>query len=81
MPLHSAVLASMLLGDELNLLGKVGCVLCMIGSTVIVLNAPEEAEITSVDQITEKMATNIGTTLIEIQNETKAKRDGSIQAR
>ena len=52
----------MLLGEELNLLGKVGCVLCMIGSTVIVLNAPEEAEITSVDQITEKMATNIGRT-------------------
>lgn len=55
----SAILASVILKERLALVGKVGCALCVIGSTVIVLNAPAEEEITSVDQMTEKMETNL----------------------
>eukprot|EP00040_Diaphanoeca_grandis_P011861 m.60763 g.60763 ORF g.60763 m.60763 type:complete len:380 (+) comp22882_c0_seq1:284-1423(+) len=54
----SAVLASWLLDEKLDVIGKLGCGLCVVGSTVIVLNAPEETEITSVEQITIMMATN-----------------------
>jgi hypothetical protein len=44
-------------------LGKVGCALCIVGSTVIVLNAPEEKEISKVSQITEQMTSNVRTWL------------------
>ncbi len=49
-----------MLDERLLLVGKVGCFLCLVGSTVIVLNAPEEEDVTSVDQLTEKIETNIG---------------------
>jgi aerobic-type carbon monoxide dehydrogenase small subunit (CoxS/CutS family) len=39
---------------------KVGCGLCIIGSTVIVVNAPEEKQIQSVQEITTEMGSNIG---------------------
>lgn len=54
----SAVLASLILKEKLAFLGKLGCGLCIVGSTIIVLNAPEEMPITSVEQITIMMATN-----------------------
>ena len=56
----SAVLASLILKERLAFLGKLGCGLCIVGSTIIVLNAPEEMPITSVEQITIMMATNLG---------------------
>ena len=37
-----AVLSSIFLKENLNLLGKVGCVQCILGSTIMVLHAPEE---------------------------------------
>ncbi|KAF9582528.1 hypothetical protein BGW38_000105, partial [Lunasporangiospora selenospora] len=46
-----AVLASFFLHDKLGIVGKIGCALCLIGSVVIVLHAPEEKEISSVDEI------------------------------
>lgn len=55
----SAILASLLLKERLLVLGKVGCALCIVGSTVIVLNAPAEEDINSVDQMIEQMTTNI----------------------
>ncbi|EGD82546.1 magnesium transporter NIPA3 [Salpingoeca rosetta] len=54
----SAVLASWLLKERLLLLGKLGCAMCIVGSTVIVLNAPEEKEVSSVSEITDQMFDN-----------------------
>jgi drug/metabolite transporter (DMT)-like permease len=47
----SAVLASLLLGEHLEVLGKLGCTLCLVGSTVIVLHAPAEHQVTSLEQL------------------------------
>lgn len=47
----SAVLASFLLKEELGHIGRVGCTLCLLGSLIIVLHAPEDKEITTVDEI------------------------------
>ncbi|KAF9119983.1 hypothetical protein BGW39_011756 [Mortierella sp. 14UC] len=46
-----AILASFFLHDKLGIVGKVGCALCLIGSVVIVLHAPEDKNIESVDEI------------------------------
>lgn len=46
-----AVLASFLLNEELGHLGRLGCTLCLIGSLIIVLHAPEDKDIQTVDQI------------------------------
>ena len=55
MSLYSAVLSSYLLGETLNLLGKLGCLLCILGSTLMVIHAPEEEEVTSLQQMTVKL--------------------------
>ncbi|XP_072999003.1 probable magnesium transporter NIPA6 isoform X1 [Typha latifolia] len=47
----SAVLAHFILKEKLQRMGVLGCVLCIVGSTVIVLHAPEEKTPSSVDQI------------------------------
>ncbi|KAJ6803370.1 putative magnesium transporter NIPA6 [Iris pallida] len=47
----SAVLAHFILGEKLQRMGILGCVLCIVGSTMVVLHAPEEKTPTSVDQI------------------------------
>ncbi|CAI9754331.1 unnamed protein product [Fraxinus pennsylvanica] len=49
----SAVLAHFLLKEKLWKLGILGCVLCVVGSTVIVLHAPAEHGISSVEEIWE----------------------------
>jgi hypothetical protein len=46
-----AVLASVFLGEELGHLGRVGCTLCLLGSLIIVLHAPEDKEVKTVDEI------------------------------
>lgn len=46
-----AILASFLLGEELGHIGRVGCTLCLLGSLIIVLHAPEDKEIQTVDEI------------------------------
>ena len=46
-----AVLASFLLNERLGHLGRVGCALCLIGSLIIVLHAPEDKKIETVDEI------------------------------
>ncbi|XP_064636353.1 magnesium transporter NIPA2-like isoform X2 [Lineus longissimus] len=53
--LVSAVLSSKLLNEKLNLLGKLGCAICLVGSTVVVIHAPKEQEITSMMELGEKM--------------------------
>lgn len=49
--LIGAVLASFILKEELGRLGKVGCTLCLVGTVIIVVNAPEDKEITTVDEM------------------------------
>jgi hypothetical protein len=47
----SAVLAHIVLKERLHTLGIVGCVLCIVGSTTIVLHAPKEQTIDSVEKV------------------------------
>ena len=48
---RSAILASFLLNEELGHIGRVGCTLCLLGSLIIVLHAPEDKDIQTVDEI------------------------------
>lgn len=47
----SAVLAHVMLKEKLHKLGILGCVMCMVGSVVIVLHAPKERSIESVKEV------------------------------
>ena len=47
----SAVLAHILLNERLHSLGILGCLLCIVGSVVIVLHAPEEQPIDSLQHL------------------------------
>ncbi|KAJ6303004.1 hypothetical protein OIU77_016982 [Salix suchowensis] len=47
----SAVLAHFILNEKLHQLGILGCVMCIAGSIVIVIHAPQERPITSVQEI------------------------------
>uniref|UniRef100_A0A8C6Z534 NIPA like domain containing 4 n=1 Tax=Nothoprocta perdicaria TaxID=30464 RepID=A0A8C6Z534_NOTPE len=53
--LISAIQSSYLLGERLNLLGKLGCMLSIVGSTVMVIHAPEDEEVTTLDEMTLKL--------------------------
>lgn len=50
----AAILSSRFLNERLNLLGKLGCFLCIIGSTIIVIHSPKETEINDLDLLIEK---------------------------
>ncbi|KAK2971910.1 hypothetical protein RJ640_011691 [Escallonia rubra] len=47
----SAVLAHFILKEKLHQLGILGCVMCIAGSVIIVIHAPQERPITSVQEI------------------------------
>lgn len=47
----SAVLAHFMLKEKLHIFGILGCVLCVVGSTTIVLHAPLEKKIESVKEV------------------------------
>ncbi|XP_073012973.1 probable magnesium transporter NIPA4 [Typha latifolia] len=47
----SAALAYIILQERLHIFGILGCVLCVVGSTTIVLHAPQEREIESVTEV------------------------------
>jgi len=49
--LISAILASWLLNERLGTVGKASCALCLLGAIVVVLHAPEDKELVSVDEI------------------------------
>nr|XP_015204786.1 PREDICTED: magnesium transporter NIPA4 isoform X1 [Lepisosteus oculatus] len=53
--LISAILSSYLLGESLNLIGKLACVLSLLGSTVMVIHAPEEEEVRTLNEMTAKL--------------------------
>lgn len=46
-----AVLAAIFLKEQLGVLGKLGCAICLIGSVIIVLHAPPDKDIETVDEI------------------------------
>ncbi|KAF9670650.1 hypothetical protein SADUNF_Sadunf13G0090900 [Salix dunnii] len=46
-----AVLAHVMLQEKLHIFGILGCVLCVVGSTTIVLHAPQERQIESVKEV------------------------------
>ncbi|XP_024979240.1 probable magnesium transporter NIPA4 [Cynara cardunculus var. scolymus] len=47
----SAVLAHIILRERLHIFGVLGCALCVVGSTTIVLHAPQERAIESVAEV------------------------------
>ncbi|OCK77788.1 DUF803-domain-containing protein [Lepidopterella palustris CBS 459.81] len=49
--LIGSVLGSYFLNEKLGLLGKIGCAICLIGSVIIVLHAPPDKEVSSIDEI------------------------------
>ncbi|CAG79308.1 magnesium transporter [Yarrowia lipolytica] len=46
-----AVLASFFLNERLGFLGSVGCAICLVGSLMIVLHAPADKDVQTVDEI------------------------------
>lgn len=51
----AAVLSSRFLKEKLNLLGKIGCFLCLVGSTIIVIHSPKEKEVTDLNELFSKV--------------------------
>lgn len=51
----SAVLSSIFLNEQLNVHGKIGCILSVLGSTVMVIHAPQEEEVSSLESMAEKL--------------------------
>ncbi|KAI4526714.1 magnesium transporter NIPA-domain-containing protein [Schizophyllum commune] len=49
--LIGAILASFLLNEKLGHLGRLACTLCLVGTLIIILNAPEETPVDSVEDI------------------------------
>ncbi|CAG8506602.1 3288_t:CDS:2, partial [Cetraspora pellucida] len=46
----SAVLSSIFLNEKLNYEGKIGCALCIVGATIIVIHAPSTQVANSIDE-------------------------------
>ncbi|KAM3619943.1 uncharacterized protein V6R79_016122 [Siganus canaliculatus] len=53
--LFGAVLASWILKEHLNILGKLGCVLCCSGSVVLIIHAPKAQAVTSRLELEERL--------------------------
>eukprot|EP00062_Callorhinchus_milii_P008248 gi/632950748/ref/XP_007890907.1/ PREDICTED: magnesium transporter NIPA3 [Callorhinchus milii] len=53
--LISAVLSSYILNERLNIHGKLGCMLSIVGSTAMVIHAPQEEEVQSLQDMEEKL--------------------------
>lgn len=58
----------MILGEKLHIFGVVGCILCVVGSTTIVLHAPQERQIESVKELWD-LATEPGMHLNDVKIE------------
>ncbi|XP_015787039.1 magnesium transporter NIPA2 [Tetranychus urticae] len=54
--LVTALMATKFLKEKLNLLTIIGCINCVFGSAVIVLHAPKEGQIKSLDQLNTMLA-------------------------
>uniref|UniRef100_A0A6P7F7A1 Magnesium transporter NIPA3 isoform X3 n=1 Tax=Diabrotica virgifera virgifera TaxID=50390 RepID=A0A6P7F7A1_DIAVI len=49
--LVAAVLASKFLNEKINIFGKLGCVLCILGSTILIIHSPKDDTIVSTDEL------------------------------
>lgn len=49
--LYRAVLGAYVLKEELGILGKLGCAICLLGSVIIVLHAPPDEKVENVGEI------------------------------
>lgn len=47
----TTVLSAIFLKERLSLVGKVGCFMCIVGSVVIVLNAPEQSAVADIQEM------------------------------
>lgn len=47
---NSAILSSIFLKERLNMQGKVGCAQCIVGATIIVFHAPEQASVKTIQE-------------------------------
>lgn len=61
--LTATILGAYFLKERLGVLGRLGCALCLLGSVLIVANAPPDKEIETVDEIL-KLAVQPGTTIL-----------------
>lgn len=48
---YSALMGSYFLREEINVLGKLGCAACLLGSVLLVLHAPGDKDIETIDEI------------------------------
>ncbi|XP_030828501.1 magnesium transporter NIPA2-like isoform X2 [Strongylocentrotus purpuratus] len=62
--LVTAVLSHYFLKENLNLLGKVGCMQCIIGSTIMVLHAPVEGGAASLAELSIRLQDSVFVTYI-----------------
>lgn len=53
--LVAALLASKFLNEKLNLIGKLGCLLCVLGSIIIVIHSPKEVEVDDLNVLLNKL--------------------------
>lgn len=53
--LVAAILSSKFLNEKLNFLGKIGCFLCTVGATIVVIYSPKEMEIKNLSVVLEMM--------------------------
>lgn len=61
---NSAALAHVILREKLHIFGILGCALCVVGSTTIVLHAPRERQLDSVKEIWD-LATEPGNLILQ----------------
>jgi len=62
----AAILSSRFLKERLNLLGKLGCFLCIVGSTIIVIHSPKEKEIEDLNVLFDKLGDPVFTMYVII---------------
>lgn len=63
-------MAVQFLNEKLNTLGKIGCLLTVFGSIIIVIHAPKESEVNSLFDFARKIAAS-GMTLLQYINRCK----------
>lgn len=51
--LTGTVLGAYFLGERLDVVGRLGCAMCLVGSVLIVANAPPDKEVGSIDEMLE----------------------------
>ncbi|KAL1621936.1 hypothetical protein SLS56_009014 [Neofusicoccum ribis] len=53
----TAILSAIFLKERLSFVGKVGCFLCIVGSVIIVINAPEQSSVSTIQEMKKLVVT------------------------